>query len=119
MPNVQRDTAAQDPYVKHEKRKLRYPSTNNDKGYCGTSKDHCQAPDCLIDFGPACDANKTPGGASTRNDARPQKGNVAYGGAGIYTCQKAGTVAITYDDGLVRLFATTQALAKHAYLWSW
>ncbi|KAH9863964.1 hypothetical protein J1614_009897 [Plenodomus biglobosus] len=68
-------------------------------GYCGTTKDHCAAPDCLIDFGPACDGNKTPGGASTRNDARPQKGNVAYGGAGIYTCQKAGTVAITYDDG--------------------
>jgi len=68
-------------------------------GYCGTTKDHCQAPDCLIDFGPACDANKTPGGASTRNDARPQKGNVPYGGEGIYACQKAGTVAITYDDG--------------------
>jgi len=68
-------------------------------GYCGTSKDHCSAPDCLINYGPACDANKTPGGASTRNDARPQKGNVAYGGGGIYTCQKPGTVAITYDDG--------------------
>lgn len=68
-------------------------------GYCGTSKDHCQAPDCLIDFGPACDANKTPSGASTRNDPRPQKGNVAYGGGGVYACKKAGTVAITYDDG--------------------
>ncbi|EUC42947.1 carbohydrate esterase family 4 protein [Bipolaris oryzae ATCC 44560] len=68
-------------------------------GYCGTSKDHCSAPDCLIDFGPACDANKTPSGASTRNDARPQKGNVPYGGEGIYVCQKPGTVAITYDDG--------------------
>jgi peptidoglycan/xylan/chitin deacetylase (PgdA/CDA1 family) len=53
----------------------------------------------LIDFGPACDANKSPGGASTRNDPRPQKGNVAYGGEGIYTCQTPGTVAITYDDG--------------------
>lgn len=69
------------------------------QGYCGTTKDHCSAPDCLIDFGPACDANKTPSGASTRNDARPQKGNVPYGGEGIYSCQKAGTVAITYDDG--------------------
>ncbi|KAJ4366103.1 hypothetical protein N0V83_007738 [Neocucurbitaria cava] len=69
------------------------------KGYCGTTPDHCNAPDCLIDYGPACDANKTPGGASTRNDARPQKGNVAYGGEGIYTCQTPGTVAITYDDG--------------------
>ncbi|KAF1940455.1 glycoside hydrolase/deacetylase [Clathrospora elynae] len=68
-------------------------------GYCGTTNDHCSAPDCLIDFGPACDANKTPAGASTRNDARPRKGNVAYGGDGIYACQNAGTVAITYDDG--------------------
>lgn len=68
-------------------------------GYCGTTADHCSAPDCLFNYGPACDANKTPAGASTRNDARPQKGSVQYGGAGIYTCQKAGTVAITYDDG--------------------
>ncbi|KAF1924458.1 carbohydrate esterase family 4 protein [Didymella exigua CBS 183.55] len=68
-------------------------------GYCGTTKDHCNAPDCLFNFGPACDANKTPAGASTRNDARPQKGSVAYGGAGIYACRTPGTVAITYDDG--------------------
>lgn len=53
----------------------------------------------MIDFGPGCDANKTPAGASTRNDPRPQKGNVAYGGGGVYTCQTPGTVAITYDDG--------------------
>jgi peptidoglycan/xylan/chitin deacetylase (PgdA/CDA1 family) len=53
----------------------------------------------LFNYGPGCDANKTPAGASTRNDPRPQKGNVAYGGEGIYTCQKPGTVAITYDDG--------------------
>lgn len=68
-------------------------------GYCGTSKDHCAAPDCLINYGPACDGNKTPGGASTANDARPQKGSVGYGGAGIYACTRPGTVAITYDDG--------------------
>lgn len=68
-------------------------------GYCGNTKEHCNAPDCLFNFGPGCDANKTPAGASTRNDARPQKGNVEYGGAGIYACSKAGTVAITYDDG--------------------
>jgi peptidoglycan/xylan/chitin deacetylase (PgdA/CDA1 family) len=53
----------------------------------------------LFEYGPACDANKTPSGTSTRNDPRPQKGNVAYGGSGIYTCEKPGTVAITYDDG--------------------
>lgn len=23
-------------------------------GYCGTTKEHCQAPDCLFNFGPAC-----------------------------------------------------------------
>jgi hypothetical protein len=69
------------------------------KGYCGTSTDHCAAPDCLMDFGPACDANQSPSGASTRNDPRPQKGNVEYGGEGIYECLKPGTVAITYDDG--------------------
>ena len=68
-------------------------------GYCGTTKEHCMSPDCQMDFGPACDANKAPGGATTRNDPRPQKGKVAYGGEGVYGCQKAGTVAITYDDG--------------------
>ncbi|RMZ73356.1 chitin binding [Pyrenophora seminiperda CCB06] len=68
-------------------------------GYCGTTKDHCLAPDCQMNFGPGCDANKSPGGATTRNDPRPQKGKVAYGGEGIYGCQTAGTVAITYDDG--------------------
>ncbi|KAJ4380479.1 hypothetical protein N0V86_003834 [Didymella sp. IMI 355093] len=67
-------------------------------GYCGNTAEHCNAPDCLFNFGPGCDANKTPAGASTRNDARPQKGSVAYG-AEIYACRKPGTVAITYDDG--------------------
>lgn len=57
------------------------------------------APDCLINFGPACDANQTPRGASTRNDPRPQLGDIAYGGAGIYGCENPGTVALTYDDG--------------------
>ncbi|XPS75252.1 hypothetical protein M3J07_007334 [Ascochyta lentis] len=68
-------------------------------GYCGNTSEHCNAPDCLFNYGPGCDANKTPAGASTRNDARPQKGSVQYGGAGIYNCVKPGTVAITYDDG--------------------
>ncbi|KAL1791788.1 hypothetical protein ACET3X_009539 [Alternaria dauci] len=68
-------------------------------GYCGTTQEHCQAPDCLFNFGPACDANKTPAGTSTRNDARPQLGSIPYGGGGIYVCNNPGTVAITYDDG--------------------
>jgi peptidoglycan/xylan/chitin deacetylase (PgdA/CDA1 family) len=38
-------------------------------------------------------------GPSTRNDPRPQKGGIPYGGAGIRTCKTPGTVAITYDDG--------------------
>jgi hypothetical protein len=96
-PSVLRDTAAQVQYVGFES--LTNANADIVQGYCGTTKDHCQAPDCLIDFGPACDGNKTPGGASTRNDARPQKGSVAYGGGGVYACKKAGTVAITYDDG--------------------
>ncbi|KAH8710045.1 hypothetical protein GQ44DRAFT_661884 [Phaeosphaeriaceae sp. PMI808] len=82
------------------------------EGYCGTTSDHCMAPDCLINYGPGCDANKTPAGASTRNDARPQKGNVAYGGEGVYTCQKAGTVALTFDDG--PYIYTDQVLTKFA-----
>jgi hypothetical protein len=24
-------------------------------GYCGTTKEHCQAPDCLFNFGPGCE----------------------------------------------------------------
>ncbi|KAJ4372865.1 hypothetical protein N0V83_003156 [Neocucurbitaria cava] len=73
--------------------------SNQLKGYCGTTQEHCQAPDCLIDFGPACDANKTPAGETTRNDPRPQLGSIPYGGEGIYVCNKPGTVALTYDDG--------------------
>jgi peptidoglycan/xylan/chitin deacetylase (PgdA/CDA1 family) len=38
-------------------------------------------------------------GPSTRNDPRPQKGSIPYGGAGIRTCKEPGTVAITFDDG--------------------
>jgi len=68
-------------------------------GYCGTTQEHCQAPDCLFNFGPGCDANKTPNGESTRNIPRPKLGSIPYGGAGIYVCNNPGTVAITYDDG--------------------
>ncbi|OAK98365.1 glycoside hydrolase/deacetylase [Phaeosphaeriaceae sp. SRC1lsM3a] len=37
-------------------------------------------------------------GPTTRNDPRPQLGNVQYGVA-IRTCTVPGTVALTYDDG--------------------
>lgn len=69
------------------------------EGYCGVSQAHCQAPDCQINFGPGCDALKTPNGATTRNDPRPQLGNIEYGGIGIRSCVKKNTVALTYDDG--------------------
>lgn len=67
--------------------------------YCGQTADYCNSPDCLINYGPACDGNKKPSGADTSNDARPLKGNVPYGGVGIYNCVNDGDVAITYDDG--------------------
>lgn len=68
-------------------------------GYCGTTKDHCKAPDCQFRYGPACDANTTPSGKTTRDIRRPQLGKIPYGGAGVYACTKPGMVAITYDDG--------------------
>ncbi|KAI0172023.1 glycoside hydrolase/deacetylase [Hypoxylon sp. FL1284] len=68
-------------------------------GYCGTTTDHCRAPDCLFDYGPACDANKTPAGANTSTLDRTPLGNVAVGGDGIYSCENAGDVALTFDDG--------------------
>lgn len=88
--------------------------------YCGTTPEHCKAPDCLFEFGPACDANKVPSGTNTTTLPRSKLGSVAYGGAGIYACAKKGmfhrygtrvadlltdglfhigTVALTYDDG--------------------
>ncbi|ETS87036.1 hypothetical protein PFICI_00864 [Pestalotiopsis fici W106-1] len=69
------------------------------EGYCGTTVDHCKAPDCLFNYGPACDANKIPSGTNTSTLTRSKLGSIAYGGAGIYSCETAGTVAITYDDG--------------------
>jgi peptidoglycan/xylan/chitin deacetylase (PgdA/CDA1 family) len=57
------------------------------------------APDCLLDYGPACDANKIPAGGSTRNTPRPQLGQTPYGAEGVYSCTEPGTVAMTFDDG--------------------
>ncbi|TQN64133.1 Chitin deacetylase, partial [Colletotrichum shisoi] len=67
--------------------------------YCGQTADYCTSPDCQINYGPACDGNKKPSGADTSNDPRPLKGDVPYGGVGIYDCVNVGDVAITYDDG--------------------
>ncbi|KAE9974899.1 hypothetical protein EG328_003566 [Venturia inaequalis] len=73
-------------------------------GYCGTGQQFCAAPDCLFNYGPACDANTTPSGESTSSIARPKLGSVLYGsegviGGGVYDCVVPGTIAITYDDG--------------------
>lgn len=68
-------------------------------GYCGTTEEYCAAPDCQFRYGPLCDANIMPSGASTASIARPHIGSVPYGGLGIYNCINAGDVAFTFDDG--------------------
>ncbi|KAI2622925.1 carbohydrate-binding module family 18 [Hypomontagnella submonticulosa] len=68
-------------------------------GYCGTTSAYCNAPDCLFDYGPACDANKTPAGTNTSTLSRSPLGNVLVGGVGIYDCENEGEVALTFDDG--------------------
>lgn len=84
-------------------RSLQDPSlefkANTFPGWCGQGSEYCAAPGCLFDYGPACDDNTIPAGTSTSTVARPHLGNVLYGGAGIYDCTEAGTIAITYDDG--------------------
>nr|ARJ57511.1 chitin deacetylase 2 [Podosphaera xanthii] len=68
-------------------------------GNCGTTSDHCAAPGCQTEFGPACDANKTPLGLNTSSIPRGKLGSVLYGGGGIYACNSVGDVALTFDDG--------------------
>ena len=58
----------------------------------------CRAPICQIDYGPACDANVRPEGPDTRNISRAHVGDIPYGEA-IYTCNKEGAIALTFDDG--------------------
>ncbi|KAL2181655.1 uncharacterized protein P884DRAFT_190537 [Thermothelomyces heterothallicus CBS 202.75] len=69
------------------------------EGWCGTGPDYCSAPDCQINYSTACDANQKPKGVDTSNVARLKLGNVPYGGAGIYDCENAGDIALTFDDG--------------------
>ncbi|OTB03078.1 carbohydrate esterase family 4 protein [Hypoxylon sp. CI-4A] len=68
-------------------------------GYCGTTTDYCRAPDCLFDYGPACDANKIPAGTNTSTLVRAPLGSIDIGGVGIYDCAHDGDVALTFDDG--------------------
>lgn len=70
--------------------------------YCGTTSDYCNSPNCQFQYGPGCDANKRPAGASTSTIPRPHIGSIPYGGvntAGIQHCTKTGVIAFTYDDG--------------------
>ncbi|KAK4461424.1 hypothetical protein QBC42DRAFT_270170 [Cladorrhinum samala] len=69
------------------------------EGWCGRGKDYCSAPDCQINYGPACDGNQKPAGADTSGVARPKLGSVLYGGAGVYDCKRTGDIALTFDDG--------------------
>jgi hypothetical protein len=59
---------------------------------------YCDAPACLFQWGPNCDANQTPGGANTASVPRPSLGQVPYG-INIRKCTIAGKVALTFDDG--------------------
>ncbi|GME62723.1 Chitin-binding type 1 [Neofusicoccum parvum] len=68
-------------------------------GVCGVGRAYCDAPECLFEYGPACDANAVPSGANTSSVPRPRLGSVLYGGGGVTQCSQAGTIAITYDDG--------------------
>ncbi|KAL7267765.1 hypothetical protein RUND412_009632 [Rhizina undulata] len=66
-------------------------------GYCGTTEDYCESPDCQRGFG-SCDSDKTPSGASTADIARPLLGSIPYG-QDIYDCNDPGHIALTFDDG--------------------
>ncbi|GKT81095.1 chitin recognition protein [Colletotrichum tofieldiae] len=88
--------------------------------WCGTSEEYCRAPDCQINYGPACDGNQKPSGPDTANDARPLKGSIPYGGVGIYACEKDGDVAVTYDDGpYIYTAAMLDAFKAHSAVATW
>lgn len=73
---------------------------------CGTGSQSCSGPDCQFLYGPACDANKIPGGASTSGISRSQFGSVSYG-TRINNCANPNVIALTFDDGP---FSYTDAL---------
>ncbi|TPX11180.1 uncharacterized protein E0L32_000998 [Thyridium curvatum] len=69
------------------------------EGWCGLTEEYCSSPDCQINYGSGCDGNQRPSGVDTSTVARPHLGDVLYGGLGIYDCDKAGDIALTFDDG--------------------
>ncbi|RHZ54881.1 chitin deacetylase [Aspergillus thermomutatus] len=68
------------------------------QGLCGIGAYYCDAPSCLFQYGPACDANQTPSGLNTSSVPRPKIGDVPYG-VSIRACNVPGKVALTFDDG--------------------
>ncbi|CUS09967.1 unnamed protein product [Tuber aestivum] len=68
-------------------------------GNCGDSADHCGT-GCQAGFGTCggAAASNTPGGEATSSASRAKLGSVPYG-AEFKRCTKAGTIALTYDDG--------------------
>lgn len=73
---------------------------------CGSGVNFCSGPDCQFLYGPACDANTVPNGASTSGIARTQFGSVSYG-TRINSCANSNVIALTFDDGP---FSYTDAL---------
>ncbi|WYZ40736.1 hypothetical protein EsH8_IV_001077 [Colletotrichum jinshuiense] len=82
--------------------------------------EYCRAPDCQINYGPACDGNERPTGTDTSTDARPLNGDIPYGGVGIYACENDGDVAVTYDDGpYIYTAAMLDAFKAHSAVATW
>lgn len=73
---------------------------------CGTGTGFCAGPDCQFSYGPACDANTIPIGASTAGIARTKVGSVSYG-TRINSCVQDNVFSLTFDDGP---FSYTSAL---------
>ena len=67
------------------------------QGYCGTTQEYCEDPDCQWQYG-TCDSSHTPAGLTTLNDPRPLLGGLTYDDD-IYDCVKSKVVALTFDDG--------------------
>lgn len=65
----------------------------------GKDYHYCSGPACQLSYGDLCDGNVSPAGTSTEAVARPQIGNLSYGGLGSYFCTNKSHVALTFDDG--------------------
>ncbi|UKZ75005.1 hypothetical protein TrVFT333_002677 [Trichoderma virens FT-333] len=71
----------------------------SESGFCGTTEDYCQAPQCQIAYSNgSCDANQMPAGQSTKSIPRNTNGKAPYN-VYITNCTHPGNVALTFDDG--------------------